>query len=105
MVKIEFYVPEADLDKVKKAMFAQGAGVLQGYQQCAWQTEGTGQFIPDINCNPHIGQPETLTFVKEFKVEMICEEDKLAQVIQALKMAHPYEVPAYFIHASYQGVS
>lgn len=98
MVKIEFYVPETHLEVVKNAMFAKGAGVFQGYQQCAWQTEGLGQFLAKTGSQPYIGEIEAVTFVKEFKVEMICAEAILNTVITALIEAHPYEVPAYFVH-------
>lgn len=101
MVKIEFYVPKTHLEIVKNAMFAKGAGVFQGYRQCAWQTEGLGQFVADTDSQPFVGQLEALTFVKEFKVEMVCAEDVLNEVIATMIEVHPYEVPAYFV---YQGV-
>ena len=33
--------------------------------------------------------------VAEYKVETVCENDKIQDVIRALKEAHPYETPAY----------
>ena len=46
MYQISFYVPIHDAEKVKTAMFSAGAGRFNNYTQCAWQTEGKGQFMP-----------------------------------------------------------
>ena len=35
--------------------------------------------------------------MEEYRVEMLCEETVVADVIAALKLAHPYEEPAYDI--------
>ncbi len=95
MLKISFYVPESDADRVKAAMFAAGAGKLGAYDQVAWQTLGTGQFRPLSGSNPSIGMMNEVSYVSEYKVEMVCEEPIIAEVIQALKAAHPYEEPAF----------
>lgn len=94
---INVYVPEDATERVKAAMFAAGAGKLGQYDQVAWQTLGTGQFRPLAGSNPTIGQQNQLTRVQEYKIEMLCEESMLPDVITALKKAHPYEEPAYQI--------
>lgn len=43
MYKIATYIPHDSLEKVKQAMFEQGAGQLGNYDCCAWQTLGQGQ--------------------------------------------------------------
>lgn len=97
MYKINFYVPNADCEKVKEAMFAMGAGCIGNYERCAWQIKGEGQFCPKEGSNPHIGELDKLERIEEYKVEMVCEDDKLKAVIAALKKSHPYEEPAYQI--------
>ena len=52
MYQISFYVPEADLEIVKNAMFDAGAGQFDNYEQCAWQTIGMGQFKPINEAQP-----------------------------------------------------
>ena len=93
--KLCFYVPLADCEVVKQAVFAAGAGVIGEYDYCAWQTAGRGQFRPSAAANPTIGKAEQLETVEEYKVEMICREDCLEQAIEALRQAHPYEEPAF----------
>lgn len=50
--KIEFYVPEEQLEQVKQAMFEAGAGKVGNYDCCAWQTVGVGQSDPGLGVNP-----------------------------------------------------
>lgn len=93
--KIIFYVPESHLDLVKQALFDTGAGRQGDYDQTCWQCLGQGQFRPLAGANPTIGTLQKLTFVPEYKVEMLCSADFLTQAIQALKTSHPYEEPAF----------
>lgn len=95
MYQLCFYVPATHLDTVKQALFAQGAGRVGNYDCCAWQTLGQGQFRPQAGSQPFCGQLQTLETVEEYKVEMVCQESCLSQVIEALHQTHPYETPAY----------
>ncbi len=92
---ISFYVPDTHLEKVKKALFNKGAGKFNNYDSCAWQTRGTGQFRPLKNSRPFIGEPGKIHTLDEYKVEMICKSEILADVIKTLVKVHPYEEPAY----------
>lgn len=92
-----FYVPQTHLDVVKEALFDQGAGDYGNYDKACWQTLGIGQFRPLEGSNPHLGKINQIETIEEYKVEMICPGNKIQQCISALKLAHPYEVPAYQI--------
>lgn len=94
-MKLVFYVPIEAAEKVKAAVFNAGAGTLGNYDQCCWQTEGSGQFRPLAGSSPHIGKQQILEKVPEYKVEMICSAACIDAAITALKAAHPYEEPAY----------
>ena len=95
MYKICVYVPENSVEKVKQALFDAGAGRIGNYDCCCWQTEGIGQFRPLENSNPAIGTLNEVEQVKEVKVELVCADDLVKSVIQAMKESHPYEEPAY----------
>ena len=97
LCKIEFYVPETHLEAVKNAMFEAGAGKVGAYDSCAWQTLGQGQFRAKEDSDPFIGSKESIETVLEYKVEMVCEEKFLPEVIFALKDSHPYEEVAYSV--------
>ena len=89
MYKIEFYVPETHLDELKGIMFAAGAGKIGSCDSCCWQIKGFSQyrFIEEGSEAPE--QDE------EWKVEMLCADDCIQGVIEALKANHPYEEPIY----------
>ena len=96
MLSLVFYVPESALEKVKEALFRAGAGRIGNYDQCCWQTLGTGQFRPLPGSEPAIGSQNHLERLPEWKVEMVCEEGLAPAVERALQESHPYETPAYF---------
>ena len=95
MYKICFYVPEAQAEEVKKALFETGAGKIGNYSCCAWQTLGEGQFMPLEGSQAFIGEQNRLEKVSEYKVELVCPDNLIQKAIAALKKAHPYEEPAY----------
>jgi hypothetical protein len=95
MYKLAFFVPVADAEAVKEAVFATGAGRIGDYEACCFQTPGTGQFRPLAGANPHIGRVGELERVEELKVELVCEDDLIHAAVAALRLAHPYEEPAY----------
>lgn len=100
MYQLIFYVPESHLEIVKTAIFNKGAGKIDGYDLCCWQTAGLGQYRAGINQNPFLGRIGELHKEKEWKVECVVEESIIHEVIEALIKAHPYEVPAYFVTKS-----
>lgn len=95
MCKLCFFVPEDHLESVKNAIFEAGAGQLGEYDRCAWQVLGQGQFRPLQGANPHIGEQGRLETVAEYRVETLCAEEHVRAVIAALRLAHPYEEPAF----------
>lgn len=96
MIHISFYVPVKDADKVKDAMFQAGAGRIGNYDYCSFEMKGIGQFRPLPGSNPTIGPECELETVEELKVDMVCEDAVIRDVINALKKSHPYETPAYY---------
>jgi len=95
MYKLCVFIPESQVEAVKLAMFEAGAGRIGDYDRCSWQTLGEGQFRPLDGSNPYIGQQGKVEKLIEYKVEMVCENDRIKAVIAAMKSAHPYEEPAY----------
>ncbi|TAK74405.1 MAG: NGG1p interacting factor NIF3 [Gammaproteobacteria bacterium] len=95
MYKICFYVPIDHAELVKNAMFKAGAGKIGDYSCCAWQVLGEGQFLPMEGSDPFIGEKFHIKKIEEYKVEMVCAENYINDVIAALHETHPYEEPAY----------
>jgi hypothetical protein len=97
MYKLSYYVPESHLEVTKQATFDAGAGRVGNYDRCCWQVRGEGQFRPLPGSQPFIGQQGAIEQVEEYRVEMVCSDDRIAEVIMALKQAHPFEEPAYSV--------
>ena len=95
MYKLAVFIPDEALEQVKSALFAVGAGSIGDYEQCCWQVQGTGQFMPLAGSAPHIGKQDSLETVDEWRVEMVVDDAFITAAVIALKEAHPYETPAY----------
>ena len=95
MYKLCYYVPESHLETTKQAVFDVGAGHVGDYDSCCWQVKGEGQFRPLPGSRPFLGQPGEITRIEEYRVEMVCSDEHIAEVVTVLKHTHPYEEPAY----------
>jgi hypothetical protein len=95
MYKLVFFVPESHVDAVKQAVFDTGAGRIGDYEGCSWQVLGGGQFRPLQGSSPYQGQEGKLEKNKEYRVEMVCEDELIEGAVRALLTSHPYEEPAY----------
>ena len=95
MYKIGFYVPPSHLEVTKQALFNAGAGRIGNYEHCCWQVQGQGQFRPTAGSNPYLGQQDKLEQVAEYRVELVCDEERIGEAIAALRTAHPFEEPAF----------
>ncbi len=92
-VKIFVAVPAGYVDEVRKAMCEAGAGVIGNYTFCSTSVKSVGTFIPNSNAKPHIGKANNLEFVDEEKLEVVCDVEKVKDVLVALRKVHPYEEP------------
>lgn len=95
MYKLTVFIPNEVKESVKSAMFLAGGGRLGNYDCCCFELEGTGQFRPLKGSNPAIGDTDQLEFVAEVRVEMVVASEYIQAVVSAMKLAHPYETPAY----------
>ncbi len=98
MYQLCFYVPKSHLEEVKIALFKEGAGTFGNYDSCAWEIEGTGQFRPLDGSRPFIGNKNKIEQVREYKVEMVCQDIFIKSVLAKLMEVHPYETPAYRVY-------
>ncbi|WPP00857.1 YqfO family protein [Pseudomonas sp. HR96] len=95
MHKLAFFVPDSHVEAVKSAVFAAGGGRIGAYDSCAWQALGQGQFRPLAGSEPFVGQTGVVERLAEWKVELVVADDLIGAVVQALKLAHPYQTPAF----------
>lgn len=93
-VMIIVTVPLENVEKVRDTIFKMGAGVIGNYTNCSMSTKCMGTFKPNDNANPYIGENNKLEFTEEEKLEVVCDINKVKNVISKLKEVHPYEEPA-----------
>jgi dinuclear metal center YbgI/SA1388 family protein len=93
--KLVTFVPETDVEKVSRALFDAGAGHIGRYSACSFRAPGMGTFFGEEGANPVVGQAGRLEVAPELRVETIVPSGKAAEVVRALRAAHPYEEPAF----------
>src|SRR5439155_14357922 len=96
--KVVVFVPDKDLDRVADAMFDAGAGNIGEYSQCSFRLAGTGTFFGSDAANPTIGEKGRREEVSEWRLEAICPEGLVEQVVRTMRRAHSYEEPAYDVY-------
>jgi dinuclear metal center YbgI/SA1388 family protein len=96
--KLVVFVPDTDLTRVSDALFAAGAGNIGQYSQCSFRVAGTGTFFGSEATHPAVGQKGRREEVSEWRLEAVCPESAVEQVVAAMRRAHSYEEPAYDIY-------
>lgn len=93
--KLTTYVPTANAQDLKSALFEAGAGNIGNYDQCSFSVEGIGTYRGNENSNPIVGKKGISHSEKEIEISVIYENKNERQVLSALQENHPYEEVAY----------
>jgi hypothetical protein len=96
--KLVVFVPPDALDAVRDALFAAGAGSIGAYERCSWYTQGTGTFLGGEETSPALGERGQEERVSELRLETVYPAEREADVVRALRKAHPYEEPAFDLY-------
>jgi dinuclear metal center YbgI/SA1388 family protein len=99
LMKLVTYIPESYLEKVSKALFDAGAGVIGNYDMCSFSTAGTGSFRGNEKTSPFAGEKGKIHFEKEIRFETILYSHLKTRVLKSLFEAHPYEEVAYDLYS------
>lgn len=97
-VKIVTFAPINDSDAIRDALGEAGAGIIGQYSYCSFSSVGKGRYIPSDAAKPHLGQANKLEEVDEDRIEVVCDRTSARFVIDAMKVAHPYEEVAFDIY-------
>lgn len=98
MVKLVIFVPSNHTRVILDTLFSLDAGRIGNYRCCTFRCEGTGTFFPDGTATPAIGKRNTLSEVKEDRIEIIVANGELTTVVDAVTEVHPYESMAYDVY-------
>ncbi len=97
-VKIVVFVPESHADAIRKAAGDAGAGKIGNYSHCSFSSKGTGRFLPLSGAHPAIGEVGVPEAVEEERIEFVCDERKVSEVVRSITEAHPYEEVALDVY-------
>ncbi len=95
--KLVVYAPNDNAEKVRQAMFDAGAGHIGHYDQCSFNSSGTGTFRPGHDSNPYVGTKGSMHSENEIKIEVIAPKWIINNILTSAKEAHSYEEVAYDI--------
>ena len=98
LVKLVTFVPYAQADVVRQALFAAGCGNIGNYDSCSYNLRGEGTFRAKEGTHPFCGTIGELHHEEEVRIETILPIYKKAEVVKALVAAHPYEEPAFDLY-------
>ena len=98
LLKLVFFVPIANAEEVRNAVFEAGAGVIGNYDKCSYNLEGKGSFRAGHGTNPYVGEKGEIHFEEEVRIETILPGHLAKKVVNALIGAHPYEEVAYDLY-------
>lgn len=97
LYSLTFYTPAAHADKVRQAVLECGAGHIEQYSHCSYNSTGNGTFKALPGAHPYTGNIGQLHTEQEIKTEITVPDYLLHRSIEALKKAHPYEEPVWNI--------
>ena len=96
--KLVTFCPDADAEKVRRALFEAGAGWIGNYSECSYNTEGFGTFKAGEGTDPHVGEIGKRHHEAEVRIETIYPANIERRLIAALFEAHPYEEVSFDLY-------
>ncbi|WP_179349900.1 Nif3-like dinuclear metal center hexameric protein [Winogradskyella pacifica] len=93
--KLQTYVPKANAEALRTALFNVGAGSIGNYESCSFNIEGEGTYLGNENSNPVIGKKGELHTEKEMAISVTFKKHLESKVLKTLFEVHPYEEVAY----------
>ncbi|MBU6323260.1 MAG: hypothetical protein KGI41_00210 [Patescibacteria group bacterium] len=98
MKKIVTTTPVADAEKVREAIGDAGGGRIGNYSFASFSMRGVGRFKPEEGAHPAIGEVGKMEEVEEERIEVAVADDRVSEVVRAIRDAHPYEEPVIDIY-------
>ncbi|MGN0485396.1 MAG: cytochrome C biogenesis protein [Lachnospiraceae bacterium] len=92
-VKLEIFIPKTHFKQLQQALADVDAGHIGNYDCCLSYSEVTGTWRPLTGTHPYLGSVNEISEEPEYKVEVCCKIEKLAETKAAIKAVHPYEEP------------
>ncbi|MEH6537896.1 MAG: Nif3-like dinuclear metal center hexameric protein [Psychroserpens sp.] len=93
--KLTTYVPIGNANALRAQLFKAGAGNIGNYDNCSFNTEGTGTYRGDENSNPTLGKKGELHEEQEMQISVTFNKHIESKLLNTLFEHHPYEEVAF----------
>jgi len=95
ILKLEVFVPLAQAEQIRNAVFTSGGGHIGNYDECSFALQGEGTFRPQAGANPTLGVHGQRHTESETLLSFMVPKWLKSKVHQAMVQAHPYEEVAH----------
>jgi dinuclear metal center YbgI/SA1388 family protein len=96
--KLAVFVPEANAENLRKALFDAGAGNIGNYDSCSFNLKGKGTFRALDGAKPYVGNIGEIHTENEIRTEVIYPFYQESKILNVMRKNHPYQEIAYDIY-------
>ncbi|NMH29375.1 Nif3-like dinuclear metal center hexameric protein [Flavobacterium silvaticum] len=96
--KLVTYTTPENANVVREALFSSGAGSIGNYENCSFNSVGTGTYQGNAVSNPKVGERGEFVSADETRIEVTFEKQLQSKILKALSEAHIYEEVAYEVY-------
>ena len=93
VVKLEIFVPEQYIERLRDELSHVGAGHIGNYDHCISITDVRGSWRPLAGAVPYQGEVGEISEGTECKVEVNCKWENVQDALQVIRQIHPYDEP------------
>lgn len=94
IVKIETFIPEEYINRLREELNKAGALTTDGYYDyCMSISKVKGCWRPLEGTNPFEGEVGEICEAEEMKIEFCCRKEVFKDAVDTIKRVHPYEKP------------
>lgn len=97
--KLVTFVPVAQAENVRNALFKAGAGSIGNYDECSFNLQGEGTFRAGAGTQPFAGQKGERHREQEIRIEAVFQAMHQNKILEAMLGSHPYEEVAYDLYS------
>ena len=95
--KLTTFVPKAEAEQLRTALFNAGAGNIGNYSNCSFNVEGIGTFNGNESSNPTKGEKGHIHNEEETQITITYAKHLEPTILKTLFTTHSYEEVAYEI--------
>ena len=91
--KIAVYAHLSHLHVIIDTLRSSHINNIGEYSNCLSYYEVESSWTASDKASPYIGEKDSTTIAKEYKIEFLCDIDKFEEIAALIKDVHPYEEP------------